>query len=164
MQIAALLGFILACFGGGLLSDLINSRIARQRADKQVRTEDRLLSLISCMAIGPAGCVLLAFACQNHLHWAAIAVGSGMVSFGTVYTPDIAITYLVHRHQRDAAQCLVMVNVVKNLESFMFLYEAVVWVQSQGYMQLYLVMFALRVVTIGAALPLCIFHGKRHVE
>jgi antitoxin component of MazEF toxin-antitoxin module len=40
-----------------------------------------------------------------------------------------------------------MVNVVKNLESFMFLYEAVVWVQSQGYMQLYLVMFALGVVT-----------------
>jgi hypothetical protein len=82
MQIAALLGFIQACFGGGLLSDLINSRIARQRADKQVRTEDRLLSLISGMAIGPAGCVLLAFACQNHLHWAAIAVGSGMSRLG----------------------------------------------------------------------------------
>ncbi|GIC87809.1 putative MFS transporter [Aspergillus udagawae] len=164
MQIAALIGFILACFGGGLLSDLINSRIARRRADGQVRAEDRLLSLIPGMAIGPAGCVLLAFACQNHLHWAAIAVGFAMVSFGTVYTPNIAITYLAHRHQRDAAQCLVLVNVVKNLVAFMFLYEAVEWVQSQGYLQLYLVMFALGVVTIAAALPLYLFHGKRHVE
>ncbi|GFF57529.1 uncharacterized MFS-type transporter C1271.10c [Aspergillus udagawae] len=164
MQIAALIGFILACFGGGLLSDLINSRIAHRRADGQVRAEDRLLSLIPGMAIGPAGCVLLAFACQNHLHWAAIAVGFAMVSFGTVYTPNIAITYLAHRHQRDAAQCLVLVNVVKNLVAFMFLYEAVEWVQSQGYLQLYLVMFALGVVTIAAALPLYLFHGKRHVE
>ncbi|GFG17848.1 hypothetical protein IFM5058_08693 [Aspergillus udagawae] len=163
MQIAALIGFILACFGGGLLSDLINSRIARRRADGQVRAEDRLLSLIPGMAIGPAGCVLLAVACQNHLHWAAIAVGFTMVSFGTVYTPNIAITYLAHRHQRDAAQCLVLVNVVKNLVAFMFLYEAVAWVQSQGYLQLYLVMFALGVVTIAAALPLYLFH-ERHVE
>ncbi|KAF7128501.1 hypothetical protein CNMCM5793_003289 [Aspergillus hiratsukae] len=164
MQIAALIGFILACFGGGLLSDLINSRVARRRADGQVRAEDRLLSLIPGMAIGPAGCVLLAFACQNHLHWAAIAVGFGMVSFGTVYTPNIAITYLAHRHQQDAAQCLVLVNVVKNLVAFMFLYEAVEWVQNQGYLQLYLVMFALGVVTIAAALPLYLFHRKRHDE
>ncbi|KAF7174303.1 hypothetical protein CNMCM5623_006862 [Aspergillus felis] len=164
MEIAALIGFILACFGGGLLSDLINSRIARRRADGQVRAEDRLLSLIPGMAIGPAGCILLAFACQNHLHWAAIAVGFGMVSFGSVYTPNIAITYLAHRHQRDAAQCLVLVNVVKNLVAFLFLYEAVDWVQSQGYLQVYLVMFALGVVTIGAALPLYLFHGRRHVE
>jgi MFS family permease len=164
MHVAALIGFILACFGGGLLSDLINSRVARRRADGQVRAEDRLLSLIPGMAIGPAGCILLAFACQDRLHWAAIAVGFGMVSFGTVYTPNIAITYLAHRHQRDAAQCLVLVNVVKNLVSFLFLYEAVEWVHSQGYLQVYLVMSALGVVTIGAALPLYLFHGKRHVE
>ncbi|KAL3428645.1 major facilitator superfamily domain-containing protein [Aspergillus tetrazonus] len=164
MHVAALIGFILACFGGGLLSDLINSRVARRRADGQVRAEDRLLSLIPGMAIGPAGCILLAFACQDRLHWAAIAVGFGMVSFGTVYTPNIAITYLTHRHQRDAAQCLVLVNVVKNLVAFLFLYEAVEWVHSQGYLQVYLVMSALGVVTIGAALPLYLFHGKRHVE
>jgi MFS family permease len=164
MQIAALIGFILACYGGGVLSDLINSRIARRRGPRQVRAEDRLVSLIPGMAIGPAGCVLLAFACQNHLHWATIAVGFGMVSFGTVYTPNIAITYLAHKHQRDAAQCLVLVNVVKNLVAFLFLYQAVQWVQSQGYLQVYLVMFALGVATIGAALPLYLFHGERHVE
>ncbi|KAH2061412.1 hypothetical protein KXW21_001184 [Aspergillus fumigatus] len=164
MHIAALIGFILACFGGGWLSDLINSRIARRRADGKVRAEDRLLSLIPGMAIGPVGCVVLAFACQNHLHWTAIAVGFGMVSFGTVYSPNIAITYLAHWHQKDAAQCLVLVNVVKNLVAFTFLYKAVEWAESQGYLQLYLVMFALGFVTIGAALPLYLFHGKRRVE
>lgn len=164
MHLAALVGFILACFGGGWLSDLINSRIARRRADGKVRAEDRLLSLIPGMAIGPVGCVVLAFACQNHLHWTAIAVGFGMVSFGTVYSPNIAITYLAHWHQKDAAQCLVLVNVVKNLVAFTFLYKAVEWAESKGYLQLYLVMFALGFVTIGAALPLYLFHGKRRVE
>jgi hypothetical protein len=48
--------------------------------------------------------------------------------------------------------------------AFLFLYQAVQWVQSQGYLQVYLVMFALGVVTIGAALPLYLFHGERHVE
>lgn len=164
MEVAALIGFLLACYGGGMLSDLINDHIVRRRGYGQVRAEDRLLSLIPGMAIGPAGCVLLAFFCQNHLHWAAIAVGFGMVSFGSVYTPNIAITYLAHRHQRDAAQCLVLVNVVKNLVAFLFLYEAVEWVQSQGYLQVYLVMFALGVATIAGALPLYLFDRKQYVE
>ncbi|RAQ65988.1 MFS transporter [Aspergillus flavus] len=164
MEVAALIGFLLACYGGGMLSDLIHDHIVRRRGYGQVRAEDRLLSLIPGMAIGPAGCVLLAFFCQNHLHWAAIAVGFGMVSFGSVYTPNIAITYLAHRHQRDAAQCLVLVNVVKNLVAFLFLYEAVEWVQSQGYLQVYLVMFALGVATIAGALPLYLFDRKQYVE
>ena len=164
MEIAAIVGFLLACYGGGVLSDSINSRIASRRGHEQIRAEDRLVSLIPGMAIGPAGCVLLAFACKNHMHWSAIAVGFGMVSFGSVYTPNIAITYLAHRHQEDAAQSLVLVNVVKNMVAFLFLYEAVQWVQSQGYLQVYLVMAALGVVTVGAALPLYLFNRKRNTE
>jgi hypothetical protein len=49
-------------------------------------------------------------ACGNQLHWSAIAVGFGLVSFGSVYTPNIAITYIVHRNPRDAAKSLVLIK------------------------------------------------------
>ncbi|PYI14942.1 putative MFS transporter [Aspergillus violaceofuscus CBS 115571] len=150
MQLAALAGFILACYGGGILSDRIHTAINRRRAPGQVRAEDRLVSLLPGMALGPAGCILLGVAFR-------------LVSFGSVFAPNIALAYLTHWHQREATQCLVLVNVVKNLVAFLFLYEAVVWVQGQGYLEVYLVMFALGVVTVAGALPLYLC-GRRRVE
>lgn len=38
-----------------------------------------------------------------------------MVSFGTVYPPNIAITYIVNLYQREAAKSLVLINILKNL-------------------------------------------------
>ncbi|PYH76825.1 hypothetical protein BO82DRAFT_268924, partial [Aspergillus uvarum CBS 121591] len=87
----------------------------------------------------------------------AALVGFGLVSFGSVFTPNFALAYLTHQHQREAAQCLVLVNVVKNLVAFLFLYEAVVWVQGRGYLEVYLVMRALGVVTVAGALPLYLY-------
>ncbi|RHZ45161.1 uncharacterized protein CDV56_103435 [Aspergillus thermomutatus] len=132
MQIAAIVGFLLACYGGGYLSDVINSIVVRRSGKVVIRPEQRLVSLLPGMAIGPAGCILLAFACGQRLHWSAIAVGFGMVSFGTVYTPNIAITYIVHLHQHEAAKSLVLINIFKNLVAFIFLYVAVDWVNKEG--------------------------------
>ncbi|KAL4807920.1 major facilitator superfamily domain-containing protein [Aspergillus unguis] len=164
MQVAALVGFVLACFGGGYLSDLINSIVVRRSGSPAIRPEQRLISLLPGMAIGPAGCVLLAFACGSKLHWSAIAVGFGMVSFGTVYTPNIAITYIVHLHQKEAAKCLSLINLVKNLVAFTFLYVAVDWAEKEGYVQVYMIMFMLNVLTLIFALPLYFFGRKRGDE
>ncbi|KAL4737922.1 major facilitator superfamily domain-containing protein [Aspergillus similis] len=160
MQVAAIVGFLLACFGGGYLSDVINGIVVRRSGSLAIRPEQRLISLLPGMIIGPSGCILLAFACGNQLHWSAIAAGFGMVSFGTVYTPNIAITYIVHLHQKEAAKCLVLVNLVKNLVAFIFLYVAVDWVEKEGYVQVYMIMFMLNVFTLACALPLYSL-GKR---
>lgn len=77
MQIAALIGFIIACFGGGYLSDAITAHIVK-RNEGQIRPEQRLISLLPGMFIAPAGCILLAFACEEQLSWVAIAFGFGM--------------------------------------------------------------------------------------
>lgn len=146
-----------------MLSDFINGVIVRRSRNGHMLPEDRLITLIPGMAYGPAGCVLLAFACENKLHWAAIAVGFGLVSFGSVYTPNIAITYIAHRHQGDAAKCLVLVNVFKNMVAFLFLYFAADWVQSHGYLEVYMVMFALGTVTVASAFPLYFFNRKKEV-
>lgn len=155
MHIAAIVGFLLACYGGGYLSDLINSiAVRRSTTTSTIRPEHRLISLLPGMLIGPCGCILLAFACGKQLHWSAIAVGFGMVSFGTVYTPNIAITYIVHLHEREAAKALVLINLVKNLVAFTFLYVAVEWVEREGYVQIFGIMFMLNVLVLVGAVPL----------
>lgn len=161
MQIAAIIGFLLACFTGGKLSDVINAFIVRRSSSHNIWPEQRLIALIPGMLFGPAGCVLLAFACGKHLHWALIAVGFGLVSFRSVYTPNIAITYIVHRHQREGAECLVLINMFKNLVAFLFLYEAVGWVNQNGYIQVYMIMFMLNVLVLIFAVPLYYYDAKK---
>lgn len=90
-----------------------------------------------------------------------IAVGFGLVSFGSVYTPNIAITYVVHRHHRDAAECLVLINIFKNLVAFLFLYEAVGWVNKNGYIQVYMVMFMLNILLLIFAIPLYYYDARK---
>ena len=77
MQIAALIGFFIACYGGGYVSDEITARlIIRNRGD--FVPEQRLISLVPGCIFPPVGCILLAIACHNDLHWAVIAVGFGL--------------------------------------------------------------------------------------
>lgn len=84
-----------------------------------------------------------------------------IVSFGEVYPTNIALTYVVHRHHKDAAQCVVVISAFKNLVAFFFLYEAVPWIDSQGYIQVYMIMFMVNMLALLFAVPLYIY-GQRH--
>lgn len=65
------------------------------------------------------------------------------VSFGTIFAPNIVVTSTVESHQEFPEEALVVINVCKNLVAFLFAYEAVLWVESQGYLQVYMIMFSL---------------------
>ncbi|TKA49867.1 hypothetical protein B0A49_12905 [Cryomyces minteri] len=159
MQVAALIGFIVAMIGGGYVADIITvKRIIKEGGVSY--PEQRLLALIPGCLISPAGCILIAFACAEKLHWVAIAFGFGMISFGTVYAPNIAITYVVERYQDIAAEALVIINAFNNLVAFIFLYVAVDWIQARGWIEVYMILFMLISVVTMAAIPLYIW-GER---
>lgn len=77
MQIAAIIGFLIACFGGGYISDHITARRI-VRAEGSYFPEQRLVSLIPGAWIGSAGCIVVAFTCAYKLSWVGIAFGFGM--------------------------------------------------------------------------------------
>jgi hypothetical protein len=77
MQVAAIIGFTVACYVGGYICDVITSHLILRNHGVFV-PEQRLVSLVPGCLIAPSGCILIAFACAHHLHWAAIAVGFGM--------------------------------------------------------------------------------------
>lgn len=174
MQIAALIGFIIACYAGGYLADVITAIVIRKQKGI-VYSEQRLIALLPFSFVAPAGCIVIACACSQKLHWVAIAFGFGMgeflssgmdytykvaVSFGTIFAPNIAITYVVESYPKFAAESLVAINVFKNLVAFLFLYTAVDWVASSGWVQVYMILFML--VTLGTLLAIPFyFFGRR---
>lgn len=82
------------------------------------------------------------------------------MSFGTVYAPNIAITYVVECYPKAAAECLVTINVFKNFVAFLFLYTAVDWVASSGWIQVYMIMFMLVSLGMLLAIPFYLFGRK----
>lgn len=80
MQVAALIGFVIACFAGGYFADVLTARMIK-RQDGAVFPEQRLASLLPGCFIAPVGCIIIAFACSRNLHWVAIAFGFGMSKF-----------------------------------------------------------------------------------
>jgi hypothetical protein len=85
---------------------------------------------------------------------------AGVVSFGTIYAPNIAITYVVECYPKAAAECLVSINVFKNLVAFLFLYTAVDWVASSGWLQVYMIMFMLVTLGMLAIIPFYLFRKR----
>ncbi|KKA27175.1 hypothetical protein TD95_004307 [Thielaviopsis punctulata] len=159
MQIAAIIGFSLACYGGGYMCDIITARVIKRHGGRFV-PEQRLISLLVGSWVAPAGCILVAFACAHKLSWVAVAFGFGMISFGTIFSPNIAMTYLLDSYLAFSQELLVTVNVFKNMVAFLFLYVAVDWVKSQGWIQVYMIMFMLVTLATLTAVPLYWWGGR----
>ncbi|KAJ8118507.1 hypothetical protein OPT61_g524 [Boeremia exigua] len=155
MEIAAIIGFILGCLAGGWLADVVTSKVVA-RQNGQVYPEQRLVALVPGAVFAPAGCIIIALACAEKLHWIGIAFGFGMVSFGTIFTPNIAITYVVECYPSMAAESLVMINVFKNLVAFLFLYTATGWIAAKGWIQVYMIMFMLSILGLEAQIQLAL--------
>lgn len=174
MQISALIGLGVGCIAGGYIADIITATVIHKQHGA-IYPEQRLVALLPGSMIAPAGCILVAFSCSEKLHWVAIAFGFGMgkyvlpcidqakqglVSFGTVYAPNIVITYVVESFPNLAAECLVLINIFKNLVAFLFLYTAVDWISSSGWMQVYMIMFMLASLGMLLAVPFYFFGQK----
>lgn len=79
VQIAAIVGFVLACFAGGYVADIITAALIRRQGGS-VYPEQRLISILPGCLIAPAGCIVIAFVCAHKLSWVGIAFGFGMGS------------------------------------------------------------------------------------
>ncbi len=187
MQVGALIGFNLAMFFGGYISDVITARQIIKN-NGIVITEERLKSLIPLFWVAPVGCLLTGLAGEKLWPWYSIAISFGMresfracigvvseeralryhesaVSFGTVFAPNIAVTYVIDSFPKQAAQCLVSINVFKNMVAFLFLYQAAAWIQAKGFLQPYVIMMALQLAIFIFAVPLYFYgHRLRHSQ
>lgn len=61
---------------------------------------------------------------------------------------------------KQASEAIVSINVFKNLVSFLFLYVAVDWVATRGWLEVYMVIFMLVALSMLLAIPFYFFGTK----
>lgn len=82
------------------------------------------------------------------------------MSFGTVFAPNIVITYVVECRPKQASEAIVAINIFKNLVAFLFLYTALDWVAAKGWIEVYMTMFMLVALSMLLAIPFYFYGAK----
>ncbi|KAF1983884.1 MFS general substrate transporter [Aulographum hederae CBS 113979] len=163
INIPGLIGNIVGSFTGGWMVD----RYSDWRAKKNngvFQPETRLVLVIIPILIAPAGCLLFGYGVQNVMHWTTLFFGYGMVAVGLTAVPVIGMTYVSDCYYPVAPDALLLVNGLKNVVAFGFLYGVVPWVTEVGYVDSFGTQAGLYVALVGLALPLYFWGEKmRHV-
>jgi MFS family permease len=76
-QVAAIIGFLIGCFAGGCLADVITEIVIRKQREA-VYPDQRLIAMLPGCLVAPIECIVIAFACAHKLYWIAIAFEFGM--------------------------------------------------------------------------------------
>ncbi|KAK4889491.1 hypothetical protein LTR28_002761, partial [Elasticomyces elasticus] len=135
INIPGLLGNLFGAFAGGWMVD----RYCDWRSKKNggvFRPEYRLDLLVVPAVLAPAGCLVFGYGVQETLDWTSLF-------FGYV-----------------AADALLLVNGLKNIVAFGFLYGVIPWVAKVGYVGSFGAQAGIFVAIMALAIPLSIF-GQR---
>ncbi|RDW63686.1 hypothetical protein BP6252_11231 [Coleophoma cylindrospora] len=127
---------IVGQLGGFLLGGPLTDVYATYRASRNngiFLPESRLPLLIVPSLIVVAGQLLFGFGVQHTLHWATLYVGYGMISVGLTAIATISMTYVVESYYVVSQDCLELVNGLKNVIAFGFVYATVPWTTHEGY-------------------------------
>jgi len=110
----------------------VYAKYAARRNSGRFSPESRLVLLIIPALIGPAGLLMFGFGAQRQLHWLILFVGYGFINIVPA-AATIAMTYVMDSYFEVAAECLLMVNGMKNVAAFGFTYGFIPWTTSVGY-------------------------------
>ncbi|KAI0386114.1 MFS general substrate transporter [Hypomontagnella monticulosa] len=134
INIAGMIGQGIGAFIGGFCIDKWSSFCARRNNGVFV-PETRLLLFILPTIIVFAGILLFGFAVQLEMHWAIIFLAYGMLSVGLTGSASITMVYVCDCYFPVAAECLEMINGIKNVVAFALGYAVVPWVDNMGYIR-----------------------------
>ncbi|TKA68422.1 hypothetical protein B0A49_08384 [Cryomyces minteri] len=159
INIPGLLGNIFGAFAGGWLVE----RYSDWRAKKNggvFQPESRLTLLVIPTLLVPTGCLVFGYGVQEALSWTSLFFGYGMVAVGLTAVPSITMTYVSDCYLPVAPDALLLVNGLKNIVAFGFLYGVVPWVTKAGYVNTFGTQAGVFVAIMALAIPLAMF-GKR---
>lgn len=117
---------------GGICIDKWASYCARRNNGVFV-PETRLFLFIVPTIIVFTGIVLFGFSVEQQMHWAVIFTAYGLMSVGLTGSASITMTYVCDCYFPVAAECLEMINGIKNVFAFGLVHGVVPWVTRMGY-------------------------------
>ncbi|EMC97788.1 hypothetical protein BAUCODRAFT_31791 [Baudoinia panamericana UAMH 10762] len=162
INIPGLLGNLFGAWVGGWVVD----RYSDWRSKKNggvFQPETRLHLLWIPAIIVPAGLLAFGYGVAKTLHWTSLFFGYGMVAVGLTAVPVATMTYVSDCYLPVNADALLLVNGLKNIVAFGFLYGVVPWVMEVGYADSFGTQAGIYVLIMLLAVPLILFGQKwRH--
>ncbi|QIW99570.1 hypothetical protein AMS68_005088 [Peltaster fructicola] len=163
INIAGIIGNLIGAFAGGWCVD----RYSDWRSKKNggvFQPESRLHMMWIPTIIVMAGCLTWGYAQAESLSWVALFFSFGMIAFGLTYVPVTTMTYVSDSYLPVNADALMLVNGLKNIVAFGFLYGIVPWVTTAGPVNAFGAQAGIYVAILALAIPLVLFGAKlRHI-
>ncbi|KAH7405907.1 major facilitator superfamily domain-containing protein [Phaeosphaeria sp. MPI-PUGE-AT-0046c] len=158
INIPGLLGNLFGAWAGGDLVDMWCKR--RTKSNLGIfEPESRLHLLIIPFLLTSCGCVLFGYGVQETLSWVSLFFGYGMIC--VTITPTITMAYVSDCALPVNSDALLLVNGLKNVVAFGFLYGVVPWVETAGYVNAFGTMAGIFVGIVGLGGIALIMYGAR---
>ncbi|KAK8114574.1 hypothetical protein PG999_006643 [Apiospora kogelbergensis] len=165
INIAGFLGNVCGAYAGGWLVDIWADWRSRQNQGV-FEPESRLALLILPTLITGSGCLVFGYGVERALHWTSLFFGYGMISFALTAVPTITMAYVSDCVLPVNSDALMLVNGLKNIVAFGFLYGIVPWAEEAGYINCFGTQSGIFVgiIAIGAV-PLIMYGARiRHAQ
>jgi hypothetical protein len=126
--------------------------------------ETRLYLVVVPLVLTTAGSILFGYGVQNALSWVSLFFAYGMISVALTAIPTITLAYASDCALPVNSDVMLLINGLKNIVAFGFLYGVVPWVADVGYVNAFGTMAGVfaGVVTIGAVLLIRYGASARH--
>ncbi|KAF2476527.1 MFS general substrate transporter [Lindgomyces ingoldianus] len=164
LNIPGLLGNLFGAWAGGNIVDWFCAWRTKKN-NGIYEPESRLYMLIIPFLITPAGCIVFGYGVERSLSWVALFFGYGMISVALAATPTITMAYVSDCALPVNSDALLLVNGLKNIVAFGFLYGIVPWVEKVGYRDCFGTLAGIFVGVVGiGAITLIMFGARlRHI-
>ncbi|KAJ5215812.1 major facilitator superfamily domain-containing protein [Penicillium cinerascens] len=159
MGLPAFIGTALAAVICGPLSDYFIIYLSK-RNNGIYEPEMRLWVILMFAPFVPAGLLMFGIGLNNGQPWPILAVGLGLVGFGTTPACSISLTYLTDAYTAIIADSMVGVTFVRNVISTIFVFALSPWITSAGITGFY-ISFSAIVSAILLALLIFVFFGRK---
>jgi len=159
--------FYLSPFIGGALGSIIAGRASDylvrylvKRNNGIYEPELRLFMVIPSVIATCIGLIGFGWASQVNNSWVGPIILFGVLSFGSSLSSTTAITFSIDSYKMFAGECLVTLNVTKNIIGFLFSLFNTQFNHNEGYKNAFVVFGCIEIFIGLFAIPLY-FYGKR---
>jgi len=165
INIPGIVGNLIGAWAGGNLVDIWCKRRTRRMLGI-FEPESRLYLVAIPLVITTAGCLVFGYGVQNQLSWVSLFFGYGMISLALTAVPTITMAYVSDCALPVNSDVLLMVNGLKNIVAFGFLYGVVPWVEEAGYVNAFGTMAGVFAGIVGIGAVLLVIYGAtvRHTS
>ncbi|KAI1212099.1 MFS general substrate transporter [Annulohypoxylon truncatum] len=132
INIPGMIGQGIGAFIGGLCIDKGAAYCARRNNGVFVPETRLFLFLIPTIVVF-TGIVLFGFSVEQQMSWPVIFTAYGLMSVGLTGSASITMTYVCDCYFPVSAECLEMINGIKNIVAFGLVHGVVPWVDNMGY-------------------------------